>query len=984
MTKSLFHAIQALVLLLASGAPFAVGGAASAVPTVAPAVTDETLRDVLKRVQAGDIVRNPRPAIGALPELIRRAERDRDIQFEEIVAARQTLAYARTYDNDAAGGIADLDRLAAELGARGGVEPLLNETLRRKAVILSSLKRYDEAVAINLDVLGREDRAGRDTSALSSATLNALAVIRARQGKYVEGEAFARRATAVGRAAADAKPQAVGDAWRTWVVLLGLADRTNEALVQGQRALAYAESQLGEANETTTGAMNNLASNLADVGRYAEAEALQRRLIDIERAQITTQDQSLAIYLANFGDTLMAQGKAVEAETVLRRARDMMLPVVRPQRPDQLGTFTLNLGNAVYALGRRAEALELFRTALAELARDVGTQHPSWARAQLEVGKLLLDQGDIAGARTAVDAARLVMESRLDPLNHLRLTADLVAGEARVRGGEPGGYAIARSAIASERAVLVGSAIDPLRSALMARERLSSFTRFARLALERGELADAFEALQLAQLSDLDSAGAAWAAQQAAESPELGRALANVRAAANALKQLQADRGKAVAGANSDGLATIDRDIEAAQARSALLAQSLSASHPAYVNLLRPEPRSLAAVKAALKSDQALLLAVPDDRGGVITMIVTTTVAAGQSVILENGKLAQLVDRIRSGIDRGLEDPAKADFDAAASHALFKAMVPPRLDLIARSKAELLVQTGGALASVPMAALLTARPHSALLHGAGLRDAPWLIRRQALSRPVSLATLGLRKPATGVTRFAGIGAPTLGGAAGASAPSVAIANLRRGAVYGSAIAGALPPLPAAAAELRAMAKAFGATSALLLLGQDASRSRVLAEDLRPYTVIAFATHGLVGGEIRNLTEPALVLTPTRVSDDEAGALLTASDIARLRLDADWVILSACNTSAGQGGAAPVFSGLARAFVQAGARALLLSQWPIRDDLAAPLTVTTVRLSAQGIPRARALRRAQLMLLADRSAPGIAHPAIWAPFVLVGE
>ena len=132
MTKSLFHAIQALVLLLASGVPLAVGGAASAVPTVAPAVTDETLRDVLKRVQAGDIVRNPRPAIGALPELIRRAERDRDIPFEEIVAARQTLAYARTYDNDAAGGIADLDRLAAELGARGGVEPLLNETLRRK------------------------------------------------------------------------------------------------------------------------------------------------------------------------------------------------------------------------------------------------------------------------------------------------------------------------------------------------------------------------------------------------------------------------------------------------------------------------------------------------------------------------------------------------------------------------------------------------------------------------------------------------------------------------------------------------------------------------------------------------------------------------------------------------------------------------------------------------------------------------------------
>ncbi len=170
----------------------------------------------------------------------------------------------------------------------------------------------------------------------------------------------------------------------------------------------------------------------------------------------------------------------------------------------------------------------------------------------------------------------------------------------------------------------------------------------------------------------------------------------------------------------------------------------------------------------------------------------------------------------------------------------------------------------------------------------------------------------------------------------------------------------------------------------MLLGQDASRARLLAEDLRPYAVIAFATHGLVGGEFRNLTEPALVLTPSRGSDEPTGALLTASDIARLRLDADWVILSACNTSAGQGGAAPVFSGLARAFVQAGARALLLSQWPIRDDLAAPLTIVTVRLSTQGMSRARALRQAQLSVLADRATRGTGHPAVWAPFVLVGE
>lgn len=958
-------------------------------PGAGAGIGAETLRDTLRRVQGGDIVRNPRPAIAALPDLIRRAQADRAIPRAEIIAARQALAYARTYDNDAAGGLADLDRLADDLRSQAGFETALNETLRRKAVILSSLKRYDEAATINLDILGREERAGRGTSALYAATLNALAVLRARQGRYAEGEAFGRRATAVGLAARDAAPQTVADAWRTWVVLLGLSDRTNEAIVEGQRALAYAERHLGEANETTTGCMNNLAANLRDVGRYAEAEALQRRMIDVERAQKTTQEQSLAIYLANFGDTLMLQGKAPEAEAVLRRAREMMLPVVRPQRPDQLGTFTLNLGVAVHAQGRRDEALDLFRTALAELARDVGQQHPAWGRAQLEIAKVLLDRGDAAGAIIAADAARAVMRDRLDPLNHLRLTADLIAGEARVRGGDAAGYAMARAAIASERSVLVASVIDPLRSSLLARERLTTFTRFARLAVERGELADAFEALQLAQLSDLDSAGAAWAAQEAAETPELGKALAALRTAATTLKRLQSDRGKAVAAAagTGDTIAAIDREIDATQARATALARSLSAEHRAYVDLLRPEPRPLAEVQAGLRPDQGLLIAVPDDQGGVVAMVVTRTAVAGQSVKLGHGALKALVARMRAAVDQGLEAPDSAPFDAAAAHGLFSAMMPPTLDRIARSRPELLILAGGELASVPMAALLTRAPRSALLKGDRLRDARWLIRRQALVRPVSLATIAMDTAPGAGTRFAGIGAPMLGAGpdarSDASAPSPAPAIRLRGAVHDAWMAAAMPPLPAAAGELLAMARAFDERSALLLLGAEASRDRVLAEDLSPYSVMAFATHGLVGGEFRNLTEPALVLSPSG-SGDVGDALLTASDIARLRLNADWVILSACNTSAGEDGATPVFGGLVRAFVQAGARALLLSQWPILDDYAAPITVATVRSTAGGMPRARALRQAQLRLLANRSRAGTAHPAIWASFVLVGQ
>ena len=113
-------------------------------------------------------------------------------------------------------------------------------------------------------------------------------------------------------------------------------------------------------------------------------------------------------------------------------------------------------------------------------------------------------------------------------------------------------------------------------------------------------------------------------------------------------------------------------------------------------------------------------------------------------------------------------------------------------------------------------------------------------------------------------------------------------------------------------------------------------------------------------------------------------MLAASEIAGLHLNADWVILSACNSAAGSGSGTPAYGGLAAAFVQAGARSLLVSHWPVRDDAAAQLTVGTVRNTQSGATRAVALQRAMLVLLADRKVPQSAHPAIWAPFVLIGR
>lgn len=115
---------------------------------------------------------------------------------------------------------------------------------------------------------------------------------------------------------------------------------------------------------------------------------------------------------------------------------------------------------------------------------------------------------------------------------------------------------------------------------------------------------------------------------------------------------------------------------------------------------------------------------------------------------------------------------------------------------------------------------------------------------------------------------------------------------------------------------------------------------------------------------------------------ENDGLLTASEIARLSLAADWIILSACNTAAGEGRGAATYSGLARAFQLAGARSLLLSHWPVRDDAATRLSVATVTATGQGVSKAEALRRAQLAMMEDAEVPNGASPSIWGPFILI--
>ena len=297
----------------------------------------------------------------------------------------------------------------------------------------------------------------------------------------------------------------------------------------------------------------------------------------------------------------------------------------------------------------------------------------------------------------------------------------------------------------------------------------------------------------------------------------------------------------------------------------------------------------------------------------------------------------------------------------------------------------------------------------------GYRTVPWLARSHAVTVLPSVASLVTLRatPRSDADRraFAGFGDPWFSAAqrdAGATVQLVSSGGLDLRSLpihlrslpvmdgVASAELAQLPRLPDTADEVRSIALALNADPTQdVFIGEAASEAQVKTMDLSDRKVIVFATHGLVSGDQNGLTQPALALTTPAIVGGKDDGLLTMGEILGLKLDADWVVLSACNTASGDGAGAEAISGLGRAFFYAGARALLASNWPVHSQSAKDLTTDLFRRQAadQTLSRAGALQQAMLAMIdggesADpatgESLFAYAHPIFWAPFTLIGD
>jgi CHAT domain-containing protein len=173
------------------------------------------------------------------------------------------------------------------------------------------------------------------------------------------------------------------------------------------------------------------------------------------------------------------------------------------------------------------------------------------------------------------------------------------------------------------------------------------------------------------------------------------------------------------------------------------------------------------------------------------------------------------------------------------------------------------------------------------------------------------------------------------------------------------------------------------------LGASFTRAAIQHARLKGFRVLQFATHGLLPTQPGCQSEPAIMASAAAGAADAWSAVLTASQIAQWDLDADMVILSACDTSGPDGEpAGESLSGLARSFFYAGARALMVTHWAVNDQVTAVLVAGTMERLHQDPSQgpAAALAAQQRAMLAQATGPiaALAHPFYWAPLALIGE
>jgi CHAT domain-containing protein/Tfp pilus assembly protein PilF len=714
-----------------------------------------------------------------------------------------------------------------------------------------------------------------------------------------------------------------------------------------------------------------ILNNLGYVARYrdqlAQAEDLQRQALGIYD-RLAPRSLLTAASLSNLGHVLADRGDTRAAAELFARA----LALRQRLAPNSLEVARSldSQGGLAFERGDLPEARRLFQRALT-LRQAIAPASFSEAESLLNLGQLALHEGRTEEAEAMLASCAAIRES-VAPESVACAVAWHQLGLVVRAAGRPrealDHLARAADALEAQQGRLGGS--GEVRSGFRA-HFMDIYHDYIDLLLELGRPEEGFHVLErsrarglLALLAERDllfsrDLPPQMARQRARLNAEYDRSLTRLCDPTTVLEDSERQALQA-------GLA------ELRQRREDLEARIRSAS-PRLASLQYPHPVDLEAAKRWLDEDTLLLAwSVGRDKGHLFAVSPRKKGVTAVAIAVDEDTLRHRVRRLRSAVQTGI-DAADQDHVRTLATELTKLILPSMSDRISAAE-RLVLLPDGPLHLLPFAALVNpATGHEWLVEAKPISIAPSATvlaeLRQRPARPTATQVVAFGDPAY---RPIPQGMETSG-------PGPAAVGVLE-----------LTPLPATRAEVEHLGRLYPQSSRLWL-GAEATEERVKGIDAS-VAIIHLACHGLT--DERFPLDSALALAaPGPRSDSRENGLLQAWEIYEdIRIDADLVTLSACETALGKELAGEGLIGLTRAFQFAGARSIVASLWRVADQVTAELVKRFYTHLSTGMSKDQALRHAQLDLIRtpiavsdDASARlDASHPYCWASFELIGD
>lgn len=872
----------------------------------------------------------------------------------------------------------ELSRSAIRNGeqAFGADNPMIGEILAGLGNTLNLTGDYQEALKIHLrslELFGRTTQGKEYKNFALAQTYSNLGNVYSNLGRWKESE----------------------EAYNAGLTVMSAVSKIRPGSYNPETSLAATETVRGRNDRMVTMLMNNLGSLLREEERYEEAETLLKRALAMDETIKGPNHPDLANPLQNLAVVYTELREFDKAAPLFRRAsRIGNNPTAMARAALGMGKLEKLRGNMDAAQGEYLRSLDYFGQAF-------GMSSFIRCAPLLPLGQIALASGKYSQAeRYAGQCLELIKVPDTERELYIAEAYEIMAGASLKRGDLTDAIERSRKSIEIRQRLRDHVGGDTITEGVEKHLALLEQGRDANVAGGPARLsAEAFEAAQLPLRSTTAAALQSMGQRAAAGSPELAglvRSEQDLNGEVESLRKRLADGlARSETERNAALIAQQRQTLAAKEAELNRIKSSIAAKSPSFVELTSTSVVKGAEAQQLLSPDEALVFwSLGQSKGYVFA--ATREQLIWKSIPLSRSAAAQRVASFRKGL--GVDDTEI--FDLAQAFELYRDLFGALDELIKDKRHWILVQSD-VLSALPMHLLLTESPAMTAKSRedlAAYKDAPWLMKRNATSVLPSVSGLKALRSAqersAPAKTMVGFGDPIFNAereSASTRAASRSIAvpytSFWSGAgVDRAKLATALPRLADTADELTTIAGTLNVPRSDIHLRKEASETLVKKLNLSEFKIVYFATHGLVAGDIKGLAEPSLALTIPGESSDLDDGLLTSSEVAQLKLNADWVVLSACNTIAGDKPGAEALSGLARSFMYAGARALLVSHWPVESAATTRLTTTAFDLlkNKPELGRAGAMRAAMLAFLENPTAAEATHPAYWGPFVVVGE